>query len=172
MAHYMVNIMSYIFCYVTVCFHTPPNVIIKHYESYHTNYIYYSQNIFKSIINFSSLNEFNTAIYSILSNSLFSTLFIWMLDPPFFSQNINAVRNNLYHKPDNKCDRVDPNIVKGNTLGERVCPTRFKPSIQNKTSWNLRLWLWLGWKDNKVIQFRKSRVIIVRHLMLLYKLFE
>lgn len=68
---------------------------------------------------------------------------------------------------------VDPNIVKGNTLhvGEKncLCPTRFKPSIQNKTSLNLRLWLWLGWKDNKVIQFRKSRVIIVRHLMLLYK---
>lgn len=118
MAHYMVNIMSYIFCYVTVCFHTPRNVIIKHYDSYQTNYIYYSQNI---KINY-QLQQLKYIQYCYIFNSLeFTVQYIIYLNAgsTFFSQNITAFRNNLYHKPDNKCYMVDPNIVKGNTLGEK-----------------------------------------------------
>lgn len=108
------------FCYVTVCFHTPRNVIIKHYDSYQTNYIYYSQNI---KINY-QLQQLKYIQYCYIFNSLeFTVQYIIYLNAgsTFFSQNITAFRNNLYHKPDNKCYMVDPNIVKGNTLGEKNC---------------------------------------------------
>lgn len=42
-----------------------------------------------------------------------------MMNPALFTQNNTAFRNNLYHKPDNKYNRVDPKLEKGNTLDEK-----------------------------------------------------
>lgn len=50
---------------------------------------------------------------------MFSALILLMMNPPLFTQNNTAFRNNLYHKHDNKYNRIDQNLVKGNALDEK-----------------------------------------------------
>lgn len=71
--------------------------------------------------NLSSLNKSSTDISTnyFLKFNVQNSYHLTM-NPPLYTQNNTVFRNNLYHKPDNKYNRVDPNLVKGKTFDKNI----------------------------------------------------